>query len=264
MNDERKYSEEEIAGIFEKAAEAQEAAHSGLSHGEGLTLAELQHIGEEAGISPEFIARAAAATVKVGATPKSSGFFGFPFTVEHSVDLPGPLPDDEWDQLVADLRETFRASGKVSRNGSLREWRNGNLHAHIEPMASGHRLRLRTTKGNAGSSLAGGSILVAIGLVFLIIQSVTGDVAAAPDAMFVAMLALAGLSMIGLTRLTLPIWAKERSRQMEAVASRTVERMTRQPESAIREPSVSPQIELDAPPDVEEPGSERQRNRTRA
>ena len=61
MSPERRYNEQEIAGIFKQAAEAQETAQRHLSHTEGLTLAELQEIGKEAGITPEFIARSAAA-----------------------------------------------------------------------------------------------------------------------------------------------------------------------------------------------------------
>ena len=59
MPTDHRYSEEQIRAIFQEAAEAQEAAEQTGPHGEGLTLAELQRIGAEAGIAPEFIARAA-------------------------------------------------------------------------------------------------------------------------------------------------------------------------------------------------------------
>ncbi len=263
MSDQHRYSEKEIAAIFEQAAEAQEEAQSHLTHGEGLTIAELQQIGSEAGISPEFIARAAASMVGGSAKPKTTGLLGFPITVEHSVDLPGRLSDNDWDVLVADLRETFRASGKVSRNGSLREWRNGNLHVHVEPTKDAHRLRFRTTKGNAGQSVFIGSLFAAIGLIFLITRIVTGDLFANPDSFVLGMLALAGLTMIGLTRFTLPIWAKERGQQMGKVATRTLERMGSQTEEAVAGPITSPQIDLDALPNVESTEVDLMRDRNR-
>jgi len=70
--------------------------------------------------------------------------------------------------------------------------------------------------------------------------------------------------MIGITRFTLRGWAMERGNQMEAIAARTVERMTAQAEEAIPEPVASPQLDLDALPDVEDSGHDRGRDRTRA
>ena len=54
-----RYSEDEIAAIFERATEAQHVARRQLPPGEGLTLAELQEIGGDVGLSPELVAEAA-------------------------------------------------------------------------------------------------------------------------------------------------------------------------------------------------------------
>ena len=143
MSPERQYNEQEVAAIFEHAAAGQEAAQRQLPRGGGLSLVELEQIGKEAGITPEYIARAAAAIERTGPIPPPTTYFGFPVSVARTVDLPGPLSDQEWDRLVADLRETFQATGEVRSEGSLRQWRNGNLHALIEPTDSGHRLSLR-------------------------------------------------------------------------------------------------------------------------
>ena len=56
----RRYTKDEIKAIFEEAANAQETARRTSQQDEGLTLEELQAIGAESGITPEFIARAAA------------------------------------------------------------------------------------------------------------------------------------------------------------------------------------------------------------
>ena len=59
---ERRYSDEEVAAIFERAAKSQaglqrqQQPHA-LQH--GMTLAELQQIGRDVGIPPELVARAA-------------------------------------------------------------------------------------------------------------------------------------------------------------------------------------------------------------
>ena len=247
MSDERRYSEEEIAAIFEQAAQAQEAAHRGLGHGEGLTLAELQQIGREAGITPEFVARAAASMDRSGPPPPPATYLGLPISATRTVDLPGPLTDAAWDRLVVDLRETFRATGTVRRDGALREWRNGNLHALVEPTESGYRLRISTRKGNAQQSLTLGFAALAMGLVFLALFA--ADPGAEPKMMIIMALFVAfGLGGIGRTAYQLPRWVKERERQMEAVIARTVERQGEAPAATLDAPV--PALDLDA---LEEP-----------
>src|SRR4051794_40505284 len=55
----RRYNDDEIAEIFQKASESPQGTSLQRSGEEGLTLAELQEIGREAGISPEAVDRAA-------------------------------------------------------------------------------------------------------------------------------------------------------------------------------------------------------------
>ena len=54
---ERRYSEEEVADIFERAAQAQQTARRQLSPGEGMTLADLQEIGRDVGIPAELVSK---------------------------------------------------------------------------------------------------------------------------------------------------------------------------------------------------------------
>ena len=74
---------------------------------------------------------------------------GLPLGVAQTVEFDRKLTDQEWERIVADLRETFEAPGVVRQQGSLRQWTNGNLQALLEPTATGQRLRMRTVKGNA-------------------------------------------------------------------------------------------------------------------
>ena len=89
--------------------------------------------------------------------------------------LPRPLTDHEWEQLVSELRATFNARGTISVHGGLREWRNGNLHAYIEPAEGGYRLRIRTVKGSAqGVMMAGaGAVLTSAAMLALLALSGT-------------------------------------------------------------------------------------------
>jgi hypothetical protein len=214
---ERRYSEEEVAAIFERAAQAQRTARRQLPPGEGMTLAELQEIGRDVGIPSELVADAAR-SIDQGGRPTSKKFLGLPIGVGRTIDLDRRLSDEEWQHLVADLRETFDARGSVRYNGPFRQWTNGNLQALLEPTAAGHRLRLHTVKGDARGQMTAGIGLLGIAAATLIVTAMTGGLAGSLTA--VASLAAIGLGLFGIGALRLPGWARQRRRQMETVAER--------------------------------------------
>ena len=216
---ERRFNEEEVAAIFERAAEAQQKSKYPLGPGEGMTLTDLQEIGGEVGISGEQLAQAAKA-IELGGRQTSREFLGLPVGVGLTIDLGRKLSDDEWERFVADLRETFDARGTLRSEGSLRQWANGNLHAYLEPSVTGHRIRLRTVKGDARGMIVGGLIMAGFATVSLMaaaLQGALGDVGFLTSQ---ALLAAGGTAMFGVGALRLPRWARLRRRQMEEVAAR--------------------------------------------
>lgn len=266
MKAERRFNENEVSAIFEQAARAQQAAQHQASQGEGLTLAELQQIGREAGITPEFIARAAAAVDQGGAVPPPATLMGLPISAARTVDLPGPLSDEAWDRLVVDLRETFNARGRIRRDGSLREWSNGNLQALLEPIENGHRLRLRTLKGSAEGTIYGEVALIMIGLGFLLVMGLSDSFEPTSLQMVVmGMLALLGLGGFGTTAGRLRSWAEERERQMAAIAARAVD-LAGSPNlvpAAREEPVLTRRLDFEPSPEAEELPQARNPRRTR-
>lgn len=214
---ERRYSEEEVSAIFERAAEAQQAVRRALPPGEGLTLADLRAIGAEVGIPAELVDLAARSVDQQG-REVSRTFLGLPVGVGRTVDLGRRLTDDEWERLVVDLRETFDARGTVRADGSLRQWTNGNLQALLEPTPTGHRLRLRTLRGGATGAMTAGLAVLGVGAVVAVASALTGHVAEALGGMGTLMGMGAGLFAVGGVRL--PGWARTRRRQMEGVAAR--------------------------------------------
>ena len=213
---ERRFNEAEVAAIFERATEAQQTSPRQLPSGEGMTLADLEAIGREVAIAPELIARAVR-TIDAGGLPTSRSFFGFPIGVGRTIDLDRKLTEDEWERLVVDLRETFDARGTVKHEGALRQWTNGNLQALLEPTPTGHRIRLRTVKGNARGMMMGGLGLLAIAASALIAAAMRGEFS---DASQLTTLATMGVAAFGIGALSLPGWARLRRRQMEEVAAR--------------------------------------------
>jgi hypothetical protein len=145
-------------------------------------------------------------------------FFGLPIGVARTIDLDRRLSEKEWERLVVDLRETFDARGTVRYDGPFRQWTNGNLQALLEPTATGHRIRLRTVKGDARGFMTGGLGLLGIAAATLIASAVGGQVGDTGSA--TVLLSALGLGMFGIGALRLPGWARLRRRQMEGVAAR--------------------------------------------
>lgn len=216
----RRYNEDEVAAIFERATEAQQTRQHQLPSGEGMTLTELQAIGREVGISPEQLAQAARA-IELGGQPTSRHFMGLPVGVGLTVDLDRNLTDEEWERVVVDLRQTFDARGTLTREGTLRQWSNGNLHVYLEPGTTGHRLRLRTFKSDARGWIVGGVAMLGFAVAALMAATLRGVIDDVGFLAAVGVLGTAGAAMAGSVALRLPGWARLRREQMRQVASRT-------------------------------------------
>lgn len=221
--DERRYTEDEVARIFERATEAQtepqQTARRQLRSGEGMTLAALQEIGREVGIPAELVAQAARSLEAAG-QPMRRSFFGFPIAVGRTIDLERRLTEEEWEHLVVDLRDTFDARGAVRIDGSFRQWTNGNLQALVEPTPTGQRVRLRTMKASARGLMMGGLALLG-GAAATFIASIAGGGLADPGTVSsIGFMSVIGLGIFGAGALQLPGWARLRLRQMEGVAAR--------------------------------------------
>ncbi len=219
---ERRFSESEIREVFERAAAEQERAVRRASD-DGLTLAEMQEVATSAGISAEFVA-SAARSVALGEPEQGRLMVGpIPRGVYRTELLPAPPSDALWESLVADLRRTFSAQGKVSQVGRAREWHNSNLRVTLEPAGDGSRLRLQTRRPQYVEMAALASVVAAIGLLLAFVSSL--NIGINPELMTNGLLMALGGSgsalAVGIGQRT---WASAREQQMEEVADRARER----------------------------------------
>src|SRR5688572_18658164 len=129
----RRYDEEETRRIFDAASRVRGLPDSSSElSSSGFTLAELEQIGAEAGLDPADIAEAARALdARASVSVTTRRMAGLPIGVSRAVDLPSAFGDSDWNRLVADLRETFDARGRIRVDGAFREWSNGNLRALV-------------------------------------------------------------------------------------------------------------------------------------
>ena len=213
----RRYSEQEVRKILELATRDRSvsAPASSASSASGLTLNEIQSIGAEVGIESGVVARAAA---ELDEHPdiQTRAVLGVPFATGMTVALPRALTEEEWDQLVAELRSTFGARGSVRSEGSYKEWRNGNLHAVVERAPAGYRLRIATRKGNAAAVAGVGAMgIVAAAVTWATNFTFIDGSTFLPPLLFGG----GGLTVLAANAARLPRWAKRRQQQMQQVAS---------------------------------------------
>ena len=217
----RRYGDEEVREILSLATTVDAKDQSLPAESGGLTLDDLQRIGQEVGIEPARIAEAAGsldARGRVAAPVQKS--LGLPVSVSRVVDLPRAPTDREWEQLVSAFRTTFGTQGRTTRSGGLREWSHGNLHISVEPTAHGEQLRLGTVKGNAVAlnmlGLASGGMSV--------LMAALAAAAGKPEKAVVVFGLFSGMGLFAVASnfVRLPGWARERERQMEALAEHAV------------------------------------------
>lgn len=218
MNEPRLYDQDDIRRIFALATRERGPEPASAAAAGGLTLTDLEQIGREVGVEPEAIARAAAQLERPAGEVPVRRSWGSPTEVMRTVPLPGPVSDQQWEMIVAELRATFRARGRLVAQGGLREWVNGNLHACVEPTRSGYRLRIGTRKGDAGVLNALGAVGLTTGAVAFGSLLLSGGI---QEALFVPwMISASGAAALLANALRLPRWSRERQQQMEAIAAK--------------------------------------------
>src|SRR5437868_1058047 len=100
----RRYGNEEIREMFSLATAGDTRDQSlQLGHG-GMTLDEVQRIGQEAGIDPARVALAAETLDSRGSPALVRRSFGLPIGVSRVVELPRAVTDREWERLISECR----------------------------------------------------------------------------------------------------------------------------------------------------------------
>ncbi len=229
MTDDRTFSDEEIARIFEEAAkETQEDDR------EGLTLSDLKEIGAASGLSAAAVERAASrlnqvvqpSTEKkmgevigtIRMNPRKKTVFN-ELGVSGNVELPRHLSEAEWAELVAEIRTTFDAKGKVKALNPREEWYDKGISVVRERSPLKDRLRLSSSNRarklfiRFGLAMAGwGTLLFFIGL------GAGGE--AAPIGL---MILFASALSIYLSRRSSRKWAKHREDQLERISKKALD-----------------------------------------
>jgi hypothetical protein len=116
---ERRYTEEELALILNRAAERQEGVQASAPR---YTLAEIQEIAAGAGISPAHVASVAAALPDERA-PRRGGVLGAPHQFRFEESIEGEVADEVVGELFDLVRRTLGVQGDVIEALGTVEWK---------------------------------------------------------------------------------------------------------------------------------------------
>ena len=224
----RRYDDEEVREIFSLATTGDardqslpaESPESG-----GMTLDELQRIGQEAGIEPARVEQAAKTLDTRGTQAPVRRSLGIPVGVTRVVDLPRAPTDREWEQLISEFRTTFGTKGRATTTGGLRDWSHHNLHICVEPTERGQQLRLSTLKDDAMALNAFGVLTGGMSVLTSAVVAAAGK----PEKALLVLGMFGGMSLAAFVAnlIRMPRWARERQRQMEAIAEHTVKLLSK-------------------------------------
>ena len=208
----RSFSEDQARAIFARAAERQ---HATEMRGEGLTLAELQEIGQAAGLDPAHVNAAVREVTNGGIETEHVAVWGVDVTPRATRVLPGPLTDQAWAQMIGRARATFETTGVASTIGATREWRGTNeqgavstLQLTAEPTDGGTRLTLESSRAKEARDIRRTPAYAAVAAVALAVFLAVGDFPAHYPFLIPALILAANLLMgVGL-RAHLARWSR--------------------------------------------------------
>lgn len=119
----RGYDEKEIGALIQRATELYEKAsgESGESSRQ-LSLKEIEHIASELGLPAEHLKTAALELENKRKTGSSFSLWGAPFAVNESRVVDGELTEEQWEDIVVDLRVHSGRTGRTNSIGRTRQW----------------------------------------------------------------------------------------------------------------------------------------------
>lgn len=120
MNSSNRFNRDEISKILKRAAEL-EHEDDVLDDSEGLTVEELQQVSKEVGLHPKYIQQALD-ELKSQEHLVSSNILGGPFTFQQTKSVNGSIQENEWEEVVAEIRRIHGGIGKTSKLGNTFEW----------------------------------------------------------------------------------------------------------------------------------------------
>ena len=262
----RSYSEAEIGALIKRATELHEKATGASEY--RLSLKEIEHIAAELGLPPEHLQAAALELEDRRLSDKSFSLWGAPFVINQTRVVNQTMTEEQWEDIVLELRRFSGSTGETSALGRARQW----MHAFGEGDGgfSFEKTQVTIRPGDDQTSIQiqkrydGAAVLYPVTFFFTAFASLMAF-HSLPDMAKLTELALAGLSGLGSlggVRAFISWGAKRHAERITQLADLIKERLSAPAASAER---VASRVELAEPGiEVEETeGSPTARRRVR-
>ena len=273
------FSPEAARTIFRRAAEHQEMARAALeANANGLSLADLQSIGAEAGIDPAYIAAAAAELQTDDAEEDVPWWYAGSPTIEAEAVVPGAITDGPvWAAMVQELRDTFGTGGVATQIGDTLEWSfeppMGGASTRVTATPEPHGTRIRITRSKLSSARLGAVMGGTFGISGLAVGGLifTFKGFDVVGLLFMVVLMALGAAIMGLSIPMYRAAVRREQEQFDALMDRLelialkANAQSAQPEAQTSESNgrlVSGADELGAPPVAESAGTMQERTRS--
>lgn len=152
----QRFTDKQVADILRRAAELQGADGTDVSTS-GSSEKEILAIGFELGLRQDSI-RQAIDEIGSGVSPRSSGVWGAPLSMEMERVYSTTADDDAWQELVAEFRRSFGRIGEMREVGSVREWEG--KEGGLDPIHWSLHQKEGVGKLRATSDLGGATFLI--------------------------------------------------------------------------------------------------------
>ena len=182
---ERRYTEEELALILNRAAERQEGVQASAPR---YTLADIQEIAAGAGIAADHVA-SVAATLGDARAPSGGGVLGAPHRFRYEDSIDGEVADDVIGELFDIARRAIGEQGQVTEALGTVEWKARDPFgwSYVSVARRGGRTTIGVLSARSDAAVVAGTVgglgaffgSLALGAALVGIVSVAAPVAAA-------------------------------------------------------------------------------------
>jgi hypothetical protein len=198
---------------------------------DALSLGGVQQIAAEVGIPPRHVDQAARVVDRPTAPPSHNAFLGAPHILQFERIVDGEVPEDEYPELVEELRAAFGNIGEIDTLSRSLTWRTQvapgdvgrRVSVTVSPRAGRTRIRIQERLGSLAGGLYGGIMGGAGGGGTAIALGVGIGAAGLP---VIAACSLAGLAVGGSYALARIIFAgsvRSKTRQLDNLIDRLAE-----------------------------------------
>ncbi len=118
----RRYNEKEVGALIQRATALHEETTGTAQQHRALSIEEVEHIAAEIGLPPEHVRTAALEMEDSLHASKAASLWGGPFVIDQARVVDGTMTQEQWEQVVMELRAFTSKKGQIDEVGRAREW----------------------------------------------------------------------------------------------------------------------------------------------